>query len=109
MTNISNINQNLQPGMTVRVHQQIKETNTKGEEKQRIQIYQGIILNKSNGNGVSSSITVRKISGSVGVEKIFPLNSPNVVKVETIKQAKVRRAKLNYLRKSKKRLKETKL
>lgn len=96
----------LRPGVTVRVHQKIRETNTKGEEKERIQIYEGIIIARKHGHEAGATITVRKISNGVGVEKIFPLNSPNVVKIEAIKQAEVHHSKLYFLRTWKKRLKE---
>lgn len=97
----------IKPGMTVRVHQKIRETNAKGEEKERIQIFEGIVLACKHGQETGATITVRKISHGVGVEKIFPIHSPNVVKIEPIKQAKVSRAKLYFLRNWKKRLKET--
>jgi large subunit ribosomal protein L19 len=98
----------LKPGMTVRVHTRIVETNTKGEDKERIQIFEGIILSM-RGKGVSKSFTVRKVSNGVGVERIFPEGSPAIAKIEPVKQAKVRRAKLWYVRGSKKRLKETEI
>lgn len=98
----------LKPGMTVKVHQRITEKGPKGE-KQRIQIFEGIILAHKHGKEAGASITVRKISEGIGVEKIFPLNSPNVLKIEPIKQARVRQSKLYYLRDRKKRLKETKI
>ncbi len=96
----------LRPGVTVRVHQKIREMNTKGEEKERIQVYEGIIIARKHGHEAGATITVRKISNGIGVEKIFPLNSPNVVKIEAIKQATVRRSKLYFLRTWKKRLQE---
>ncbi len=99
---------NLKPGMTVKVHQLITEQGPKGE-KQRIQIYEGIIIAHRHGAEPGATITVRKVSDGIGVEKIFPLHAPTVVKIEPVKQAKVRQAKLYYLSTSKKRLKETKI
>jgi len=101
--------EDIKPGMTVQVHQKIKETNPKGEEKERIQIFEGMIL-AMKGKGVSKTMTVRKIASGVGVEKIFPLNLPSIEKIVPVKQAEVRKAKLFYLREPrKKRLKETSL
>jgi len=103
----------LRPGQTVRVHQQIKEveiTEEKGKEKakerKRVQIFEGIIISKRGGKEAGATITVRKISNGVGVEKIFPLRLPTIVKIEPVKQARVKRAKLYYLRSYGKRLKE---
>jgi large subunit ribosomal protein L19 len=98
--------ENLKPGMTVRVHQKIKELNAKGEEKERVQYYEGIIIAKKHGREAGATITIRKISDGVGVEKIFPLNLPTITKIDIKKQAKVRRAKLYYLRNYNKKLKE---
>ena len=79
-------------GDTVRVHAMIKEGN-----RERIQIFEGTVL-KRQGGSTRETFTVRKSSNGVGVEKTWPLHSPHVVKVEVIRQGKVRRAKLNYLR-----------
>lgn len=98
----------IKPGMTVRVHQKITERGPKGD-KERIQIFEGIILAHKKGQEIGSTITVRKTSSGIGVEKIFPLHSPTVVKIEPVKQAKVRQAKPYYLRSTKKRIKETKI
>jgi large subunit ribosomal protein L19 len=100
----------LKPGMTVKIYQKIKELNIKGEEKERIQFFEGIIIGKKHGKEAGGTITVRKVSDGVGVEKIFPLNLPTISKIEIKKQAKTRRAKLSFLKRGyKKRLKETKL
>lgn len=98
----------LKTGMVVKVHQKIKETNTKGEEKERIQVYEGMVIGVKHGSGASATVTVRKISNGVGVEKIFPIHSPSVAKFELVRQMKVRQSKANYLRSYKKKLKEIK-
>jgi len=79
-------------GDTVSVHYKIREGN-----KERIQIYQGVVIQR-NSAGANETFTVRKMSNSVGVERIFPINSPNIEKVEVNSYGKVRRAKLFYLR-----------
>lgn len=79
-------------GDTVRVHGRIKEGN-----RERIQIFEGIVL-KRQGGGNRETFTVRKTSNGIGVEKTWPLHSPNVVKIEVVRRGKVRRAKLYYLR-----------
>jgi len=98
----------IKPGSVVRVHQKIKEKNAKGEEKERIQVFEGTVLSRKHGSEPGATITVRKISEGIGVEKIFPLHSPNIAKIEVIKQFKVKRSKLFFLRNYKKRLKELK-
>lgn len=103
------IEMELKPGMTIRVHQKIKELNAKGEEKERIQYFEGMIIARKHGKEKGGTITVRKVSDGIGVEKIFPLNLPSITKIEVKKQAKVRRAKLYFLRGYKKKLKEKNL
>ena len=82
----------LNVGDTVKIHNKIKEGN-----RERIQMFEGTIIAK-NGGGISETFTVRRVSYGVGVEKTFPVHSPNVEKVEIIRRGKVRRAKLYYLR-----------
>lgn len=82
-------------GDTVKVHYKIKEGG-----KERIQVFQGIVIQK-RGSGISKSFTVRKISNGVGVERVFPLHSPNIDKLEIVRFGQVRRAKLFYLRQAK--------
>jgi large subunit ribosomal protein L19 len=97
----------LKPGMTVRVHQKIKELNSKGEEKERIQYFEGMIIARKHNKEKGGTITVRKVSDGIGVEKIFPLNLPTITKIEVKKIAEVRRAKLYFLKKGyKKKLTE---
>jgi large subunit ribosomal protein L19 len=81
------------PGDTVNVHVKIKEGN-----KERIQQFQGTVIQRKNPGTNGETFTVRKISNSVGVERIFPLVSPTIDKIELLKQGKVRRAKLYYLK-----------
>ena len=79
-------------GDTVRVHNRIKEGS-----RERIQLFEGTVIAKKNG-GIAESFTVRRVAYGCGVEKTFPLHSPNVVKVELVREGKVRRAKLYYVR-----------
>lgn len=96
----------LRPGMIVKVHQKIKETTAKGEEKERIQVFEGTVLALRHGKQAGASATVRKVSEGVGVERIFPLHSPLIERVEAVRQLRVRRAKPFYLRSHAKRVKE---
>ena len=86
----------VKPGDTVRVHQKIKEG-----DKERIQIFEGVVIARKHGKGVSSTITVRKVVQQVGVERIFPVHAPFIAKIEVVTSGKVRRSKLYFLRTAK--------
>jgi large subunit ribosomal protein L19 len=98
----------LTAGDTVRVHVKVKETNVKEEkgakaketERERIQVFEGIVIGL-RGTGARATMTVRKVSFGQGVERIFPLHAKTIDKIEVIKHARVRRAKLYYLRERK--------
>ncbi len=79
-------------GNTVKVHLKVKEGN-----RERIQVFEGTVIAKKHG-GVEETFTVRRISYGIGVEKVFPLHTPSIEKIETVRRGKVRRAKLYYLR-----------
>lgn len=81
------------PGDTVAVHIKVKEG-----DKERIQVFQGVVIQR-RGSGINATFTVRKVSDGIGVERIFPLHSPNIVQIKRLKEGRVRRAKLFYLRK----------
>ena len=79
-------------GSTVRVHVKIREGN-----RERIQVFEGTVIAK-RGSGISSTFTVRRVSYGVGIERVFPFHSPNVAKVEVVREGKFRRSKIYYLR-----------
>lgn len=83
----------IKTGYTVVVHQKIKEGG-----KERVQLFEGLVIKVGHGEGVEKTFTVRKVVQGIGVEKIFPINSPNIAKVVVRKKAKVRRSKLYYMR-----------
>ncbi len=83
----------IKPGYLVKIHQKIKEGN-----KERIQIFQGTVIKVNPGHDVNSTFTVRKISDGIGIEKTYPVHSPNITQIEVLRAHKVRRAKLKYLR-----------
>ncbi len=84
---------NFGPGDTVKVHARIREG-----QKERVQVFQGVVIRKRKGN-TGATFTVRKVSYGIGVERIFPLHSPMIDKVELVSRGRVRRARLYYLRK----------
>ena len=86
----------IRPGDTVRVYQKIKEG-----DKERIQAFEGLVIARKHGKGAGAMITVRKVVEGIGVERIFPLHSPIIEKIEILKREKARRAKLYYLREAK--------
>jgi large subunit ribosomal protein L19 len=83
---------NFEPGDTVKVHVKVKEG-----DKERIQVFQGLVISRKGG-GTRQMFTVRKVSGGVGVERMFPLYSPSIDRIEVERHGRVRRAKLYYLR-----------
>ena len=94
----------LNPGDTVRVHVRVKETSVKEEkgrtketERERVQVFEGLVIGL-RGSGTRATMTVRKVSFGHGVERIFPLHARTIEKIEVVKHARVRRAKLYYLR-----------
>jgi large subunit ribosomal protein L19 len=95
----------LKPGDTVRVHVRVKETSVKEEikgkpketERERVQVFEGLVIGL-RGSGARATMTVRKVSFGTGVERIFPLHARTIERIEVVKHARVRRAKLYYLR-----------
>ena len=99
----------IKPGMLVKVYQKVKELDAKGNPKERISVFEGVVIARRGGNTPGATFTLRKIgSGGIGIEKIYPVHLPTITKVELVKQYKVRRAKLYYLKNYKKKLKEIK-
>lgn len=92
----------IKPGDMVKVHQKIKDISAKDKKvKERIQIFEGQVLARKHGRGVTATITVRKVVDGIGVEKIFPIHSPSIEKIEIVRSGKTRRSKLYYLRTAK--------
>lgn len=83
----------IHPGDSVRVSQKIREG-----DKERIQPFEGLVIARKHGTGISATITVRKVSAGIGVERIFPIHSPTIQKIEVLRRSRVRRAKLYYIR-----------
>ncbi len=102
--------EDIRPGMTVRIHERIKDVSPKGEIRERMQVFQGMVIG-TRGAGSSKTMTIRREHKGYGAEKIFPLKSPVIASIELVKTARVRRAKLAHLQDLrhpfKRKLKET--
>jgi len=98
----------VKPGMQVKVYQKIKDVNAKGEEKERIQAFEGLVIARKHGSEVGATFIVRKITEGVGVEKTYPIHSPLVDHIEVLDQKIVNRSKLYFSRDYNKRLKSSK-
>ena len=85
-------------GDVIKVHQRIKEVSDSGKERERTQIFEGLVIARKHGVGANATFTVRKVTSGVGVERIFPLHSPVIEKIEVAKKQKVTQSKLYYVR-----------
>lgn len=88
----------LKAGYIVRVHQKIKDISPDGKEKERVQIFEGQVMGTRGGKAINGTVTVRKMSSGIGVERIFPIHSPNIEKIEVVKATPARKTKLYYTR-----------
>jgi len=88
----------LKAGYTVRVHQKITDVSPDGKEKQRVQIFEGQVIATKGGKAINGTVTVRKISSGVGVERIFPIHAPTIEKIEVVRATPARKAKIYYTR-----------
>jgi len=95
----------VETGMLIRIHEKIQDVNAKGEPRERIQIFEGLVTS-TRGAGASKSFVVRKESNGFGVEKIFPTSSPVIVKIDVVKRYKVRKRKLNFIKDFGRKLRE---
>ena len=95
----------IKAGQVLRVHEKIQDISAKGEARERIQVFEGLVLGV-RGKGASKSFTIRKETDGYGVEKIFPLSSPNLAKIELVKSYKPRRARLSFIKGFGRKLKE---
>ena len=91
----------LKAGYIVKVYQKIKDVSADGKEKERVQVFEGQVIGTKGGKAINGTVTVRKISSGIGVERIFPIHSPNIEKIEVVKATPARKAKLYYTREGK--------
>lgn len=87
----------IKTGMVLRIHEKIQDVNAKGEPRERIQLFEGLVIG-TRGAGASKSFVIRKETDGFGVEKIFPNSSPSITKIEVVKQYKVSKRKLNFIK-----------
>lgn len=95
----------IRTGQVLRVHEKIQDVNAKGEARERVQVFEGLVLGV-RGTGSNKSFTIRKEADGYGVEKIFPVSSPNLTKIELAKTYRVRRARLSFVKGFGRKLKE---
>jgi len=95
----------IEAGQILRAHEKIQDVNAKGEARERVQVFEGLVLGV-RGKGASKSFTIRKETNGFGVEKIFPVSSPNLSKLELVKAFKTRRARLSFMKGFGRRLRE---
>ncbi len=95
----------VETGMVIRLHEKIQDVNAKGEPRERVQIFEGLVTS-TRGAGASKSFVVRKESNGFGVEKIFPVSSPAIANIEVVKRYKVRKRKLNFIKDFSRKLRE---
>jgi large subunit ribosomal protein L19 len=95
----------IKAGQVLRVHEKIQDVNAKGETRERVQIFEGLVLGV-RGSQASKTFTIRKETNGYGVEKIFPVSSPSIAKIEVVKTYRVRRAKLSFVKDFARKLKE---
>jgi large subunit ribosomal protein L19 len=88
----------LKAGYIVKVYQKIKDVSPDGKEKERVQIFEGQVMGTKGGKAINGTVTVRKMSSGIGVERIFPIHSPNIEKIEVVKATPARKAKIYYTR-----------
>lgn len=91
----------LKPGYLVKVHQKIKDVSAEGKEKERIQIFEGQVVGTKGGKSINGTVTVRRIASGVGVERIFPIHSPSIEKIEIVKATPARKARIYFIRQGK--------
>lgn len=100
-TNLKTDLPQLRAGQVVKVHQKIRETTGEGKNektKDRIQIFEGQIIAVKHGRGINATFTVRRIASGVGVERVFPMHSPTIAKIEVVKNQRARKSKIYYIR-----------